>query len=242
VGRACGAAPNCLLELGNEPWAQHVQSQETGDPARLLALRALVPREVPVALGSAPADDSEAFAGGDYITVHVRRDEAWRSVARMRVVEAVSARTGKPAVDDEPIGAAQAAEPGRRDADAARWFARGVVARALGIGATFHYQGGLEGRMPRGQEATCFAAWRRGLDALPGVHDRAAVRRAGDADAAVRDFDPRRAQDLFLVQQDRRAWAIAVGVQGDPSIAWRNGWRVASTRRYPGVVIVEAAK
>ena len=148
IGAVCAAAPNCLLELANEPWARHTQSRETGDPARLRALRAVVPAGVPVSLGSASADDSDELAAGDYVTVHIARedgDRGWRHVTRMQVAEELSARTGKPVVDDEPIGAAEASQPGRRDADPNRWFAKGVLARMLGIGATFHYEGGCRG-------------------------------------------------------------------------------------------------
>ncbi len=246
IGAVCAAAPNCLLELANEPWARHTQSRETGDPARLRALRAVVPAGVPVSLGSASADDSDELAAGDYVTVHIARedgDRGWRHVTRMQVAEELSARTGKPVVDDEPIGAAEASQPGRRDADPNRWFAKGVLARMLGIGATFHYEGGLQGHVPRGREAACFDAWRRGLDSLPaGVEDRTAFARPGAADAAVLAFDRSRALGVFVAQGLREAWAVAVGATGNPAIRWREGWRPTSTRNHPGVIIVKAAR
>jgi hypothetical protein len=244
VGAVCAAAPNCLLELANEPWARHTQRAETGDPVRLRALRTLVPRGLPVALGSASSDESDELAAGDYVTVHVAREEGdrgWRSVVRMRVAEALGARTGKPVVDDEPIGAADADAPGRRDADTGTWFARGLLARLLEIGATFHYEGGLQGRVPSGREAACFHAWRRGLDALPpGLEDRVAVRQPGSDGAALRGFDASRAAGLFLAQGDREAWAVAVGVTGDPALRWETGWAAEAPRKEPGVVIVRA--
>lgn len=246
IGAVCAAAPNCLLELANEPWARHTQSRETGDPARLRALRAVVPAGVPVSLGSASADDSDELAAGDYVTVHIARedgDRGWRHVTRMQVAEELSARTGKPVVDDEPIGAAEASQPGRRDADPNRWFAKGVLARMLGIGATFHYEGGLQGHVPRGREAACFDAWRRGLDSLPaGVEDRTAFARPDAADAAVLAFDRSRALGVFVAQGLREAWAAAVGATGNPAIRWREGWRPTSTRNHPGVIIVKAAR
>ena len=57
------ALKSSTLELANEPWAGRTQSLETGEPTRLLALRALVARDVAVAVGSAPGADADRFAG-----------------------------------------------------------------------------------------------------------------------------------------------------------------------------------
>jgi hypothetical protein len=243
VGAACAAAANCLLELANEPWARHTQSRETGEPARLRALRSLVARDVPVSLGSAAGDDSDELASGDFVTVHVRRDEGWGHVSRMRVAADLSERTGKPVVDDEPIGAAERSKAGRRDADPARWFAKGVAARILGIGATFHYEGGLQGQVPRGRELACFEAWRRGLRAMPpGLEDAAGYVPRGAPDRAVVSFDRSVALDVFVAQGARRAWAVGVGVTGDPGIRWHDAWRGAPTLTRRGVVVFSARR
>lgn len=246
VGAICAQQDNCVLELANEPWARQTQSRETGDPKLLHALRALVPVHVAVSLGSAPADDSDAYAGGDYLTVHLARaegDRGWRHVLRAGAAEALSARTGKPVVDDEPIGAADRSEPGRRDARPERWFAKGVLSRLLGVGATFHFEGGLQAGIPRGVEAACFEAWRSGLDALPPlVEDRAVVKEPGSPDAAIASFDARGAEAVYLAQGDREAWAVAIGVTGNPGLHWRTGWRAVDTRSREGVTIIRAER
>jgi hypothetical protein len=246
VGAACAAHANCVLELANEPWARQTQRQEVGDAARLTALRRLVPPSLPVSLGSAPADDSSDYAGGDYITVHVSRDEGedgWRSVSRLRAAWDIGVRTGKPVVDDEPSGAAGQSEPGRRDADPGRWFARGALARMLGLGATFHFEGGLQSQVPAGREAACFEAWRKGLDALPAdVAERVGrTVRWGRASGLV-SFDPADVAEVAVAQAGRDAWAIGLATTSTPeaSVRWRDGWH-ARTAVTVGRTLVASA-
>ena len=228
VGAICAEHANCLLEIANEPWHE-TQQRGLGEAQALATLRALVPPGVPVSLGSPPIDDSAAYAGGDYSTVHLDRGggrEGWGHVLRMGGAAALSARTGKPVVDDEPIGAAESAAAGPEDASPARWFAKGVLSRVLGLGATFHFEGGLHGLIPRAGEAACFAAWRRGLAALPpGAEEETAVMEAGTPGAAVVSFDRARGAGSVLAQGEHVAWAVAVAVTGDPRVRWRADWR-----------------
>lgn len=245
VGAVCARHDNCVLEIANEPW-HHSQRKGLGEAALLGSLRALVPAQVPVSLGSPTEDAQAAYAAGDYLTVHLARSGShagWGHVLRMQPAEALSARTGKPVVDDEPIGAAEQAQPGRRDDDPTRWLAKGVLARLLELGATFHYERGLHSAVPKGREAACFEHWRRGLDALPPAwEERAAVRTPGGAGSAVASFDRTAVLDLYVAQDERQAWAVAVGVSGKPTVRWRDGWRSAETRDLGGVMVVRGER
>ena len=70
---------------------------------------------------------------------------------------------GRPVVSDEPIGAAREAVPGRRDNSPAQFRAAAKATRAAGMYGTFHYEGGLQARIPEGVELACFNAWMDGL-------------------------------------------------------------------------------
>jgi hypothetical protein len=165
VGAACAHAGNCFIELANEPYhATH--APPVHDRAFLTRLRALVPRGIPVALGAAsePGDSG----GGDYATVHLSRDTGkggWAHVEAIKGVANLPARLGVPVVSDEPIGAGERLEPGRRDNDPARFAAAARATQAAGLGATFHYTGGIQAIIPSGRQLACFDAWRKALTA-----------------------------------------------------------------------------
>jgi len=118
-----------------------------------------VPAAVPVSLGSIEWGDG--FAAGRYVTWHAPRTANWdREIAKGA---GLVKKFAKPVISDEPIGAADKPEPGRRDNDPARFRAAGAAARAAGIGSTFHYDGGIQTRMPTTIEMACLDAWLAGL-------------------------------------------------------------------------------
>jgi hypothetical protein len=162
VGRACAAAGNCVIEIANEPY-HPTQAAKIHDRAYLARLRVLVPKEIPVALGAGgePAESG----GGDYATIHTSRDTGdggWAHVKALASLRGLPARMKMPVVSDEPIGAAEKMEPGRRDDEPARFEAAARATQKAGLGATFHYSGGIEAEIPTGRQLQCFEAWRRG--------------------------------------------------------------------------------
>jgi hypothetical protein len=186
------------------------------------------------------------YAAGDYQTPHLQRSNSkggWGHVLRMHVAERLSARTGKPVVDDEPIGAAERSVPGRRDADPTRWRAKGLLARVLHVGSTFHYEGGLHSRIPAGGEGRCFDAWRAGLDALPrDLEARTAPIEPGSPGSALASLDPDAALAAHEAQGKDEAWVVVVGVTRDPSLRWRSAWRAGEVKDFGGVRLVRAAQ
>lgn len=159
IGDICARYPNALIELANEP-GHPTQSAKVHDPAYLASLAALVPREVPVALGSVEYGDALA-AAGSYVTWHPPRTPDWAdSLAEGAALEQ---KFGKPVIADEPIGAADRIEPGRRDNDPARFRKAAETARRAGIGLTFHYDGGIQARPLTPVELACLDAWLQGL-------------------------------------------------------------------------------
>ena len=132
-------------------------------PAHLQSLLPLVPKQVPVALGSVEYDDG--FAAGRYVTWHSPRGSGWAQ--QVEEGAALLRKFKKPVINDEPIGAADAAEPGRRDNDPAHFRAAAEAMRRAGLGATFHYDGGIQTRLPTKVETACLDAWLAGLSGGP---------------------------------------------------------------------------
>src|SRR6185369_12548865 len=138
VAKICARHPNVLLEIANEP-VHPTQVKALHDPAYVKTLAPLVPAGVPVSWGS--VENGDGFGAGSYVTWHAPRGRDW----------------------PRQIGAADTAVPGRRDNDLARFRASAQAAARAGLGATFHYEGGLQAKLPTRVELACLQAWLGGL-------------------------------------------------------------------------------
>lgn len=243
VGRIAAAHPNALVEIANEP-IHPTQARRIHEPAEVTRLAGLVPDPVPVALGS--AEEHEGFSAGDYATFHFPRDSGrggWGYVVALAEGAALLEKWNRPLVNDEPIGAAAALIPGRRDNDPARFRAAALMTRLTGMGATFHYEGGLQAAIPSGRELECFNAWNEAWTLLPADVEREGVfRRAGDPGAAVQSFEETSAVAVFERQQGTTSRVLILGVRGEPALTWQPGWTVAETRRLDGAWLVTATR
>ena len=157
IGTICAAYDNCLLELANEP-GHPTQAAALHDPAYVKSLAALVPKGVLLSFGSVEYGDG--FGGGDFVTWHAPRAYP---VAALDAGAMLLKRFKKPVISDEPIGAAETTVPGRRASDPEVFRQMARRSKQLGLGATFHYEGGLQARVPEGRELACFEAWMREL-------------------------------------------------------------------------------
>ena len=243
LGRIAGRHDNALLELANEPH-HPTQSPDVHRPEFLEQLASLVPQRVPVSLGSIEGD--RGFARGTYVTWHVPRGSGegnWEPVLAIAEGAGLSRQFGKPVISDEPIGAGSVSEPGRRDDDPDRFRAAVLLARLAGLGVTFHYEGGLQARIPEGRELECFNAWNEAWGWLPDdVERRGVFRKAGDDGAVVRGFDPATALAVFERQDGARAWVLVVRPSGDVKLQWSDGWSVHGARSAGGVQVVLAER
>jgi hypothetical protein len=80
--------------------------------------------------------------------------------ARVAELGSLSVRTGKPVVNDEPIGADERSVPGRRLADPDAFRAISQKEGEAGLaGGTFHCQDCLYGRIPGPVQRACARAW-----------------------------------------------------------------------------------
>jgi hypothetical protein len=241
--RAIGAIAvehrNAIVEIANEP-THPTQNRRLHDARELKRLAALVPDEVPVAWGS--AEEDRAFAGGDYATMHFPRDSGpggWGHVVALAGGAALVSDWKKPVVSDEPIGAAQEFVPGRRDNDPGRFRAAALLSRLAGLGATFHYEGGLQSKRPSGRELECFDAWNESWTLLPGdIEQGGKLRSAGDAGAAVRGFSSKAVRAVFERQRGDSARVLLIDVRGEPALQWGAGWRQGDVRRLDRVWLI----
>ena len=130
-----------ILERANEPY--HPTQYEL-TPEFLNGLP-MPGRGVIVANGAAEDDESLEYVGnGHYVTQHLDRGrDVWNMVRRVRELMAVSEATGKPVLNNEPIGAGEHDESGRRCADPAIHYTMGALNRLFGVGGIFHSTNGL---------------------------------------------------------------------------------------------------
>jgi hypothetical protein len=234
VAAIAAAYPNAVVEIANEPW-HPTQDPRLHDPAFVRALADLVPAQVPVALGSIEGGDGYA-AAGRYATWHSPRSndaENWGHVVALADGAALLTKWQKPIVSDEPVGAAETLDPGRRDNDPRRFAAAAATTTLAGLGATFHYEAGLQARIPSGRELECFQAWSKGLDAVAGLPPGGRFLTDGDL-VSVADVSGARA--VFGRLHDREVWVVLVD-PGEARVEWKAPWREASRVALPGVVV-----
>ena len=109
----------------------------------------------------------------------------------------------------------------------ARFRAAALLTRLAGLGATFHYEGGLQASIPEGRELECFDAWNEAWTLLPadveiaGQRSRWLARRA----PSVRDFDRKASLGVFERTAGNRGWILSMGT-GDPAVSLAPGWSV----------------
>ncbi|HVL66023.1 MAG TPA: hypothetical protein VM364_02045 [Vicinamibacterales bacterium] len=235
IGRIADEHGNAFVEIANEP-GHPTQDDRLHDPAFVQRLAALLPERLVVALGS--IEYAEGYGGGDYITMHPDRGSApWDHVLALADAALRWTPLQKPVVSDEPIGAAQQFEAGRRDNEPARFAAAAALTALAGMGATFHYEGGLQARIPQGREAACLAAWQLGLalvrDARPGGAFVTGEQIAGIARVSG-------ARAVFARTAERRAVILLVDPQ-KPAVQWGDGWAEERRSGVPGMLLITAA-
>ena len=227
VGVIAARHPNAIVELANEPY-HPTQRREVNNVRTLSALRAAVPSQVPVAVGA--ADEPGGIVDGDFITYHFPRSSGaagWGHVRDLILGRSMLSRLGRPVINDEPIGAGAATVPDRRDADPSRFAAAALLTRMIGMGATFHYEGGLNARIPDGRELECFRAWQSAWRLLPPDIETAGVfRLPGEIGAASARVTGARV-GAWEVRTDADAWVLIARAERGVRVAWNDGWREA---------------
>ena len=234
IGRIVSAHPNALLEIANEP-VHPSQSAEVHKPDVLEALAARLAPEIAIALGSIERGDG--FGAGGFITWHSPRESGsggWGHVLALAQGADLLTTWKKPVISDEPIGAGASLQPGRRDDVPARFRAAGLLTRLAGVGATFHYEGGLHARVPAGRELECFDAWNEAWTRLPAEVERLGVFRVGGTpESVVTAFDRSASLGVFERSDAASGWILVLGDEA-AGLTLKSGWTVRETRRIDG--------
>jgi len=160
-GIAAGHA-NVVVQVANEHY-HPTQSRELHDPDVLAELGRLVPAEV-LYTESPAAEDSALVPAGEYVTRHLSRSgRPAEMLERVELLRGLAARVSKPVVNDEPIGAGELEQPGRRLSDPGFFRALASRTSAAGLaGGTFHCEDGLLARIPGPVQQACARAWIEG--------------------------------------------------------------------------------
>jgi hypothetical protein len=230
VGEICARHANAVIEIANEPY-HGTQRAEVHDPGYLARLRTEIPATVPTALGA--GNYPAVIGAGDFVTVHYPRSVShagWGWVAGLKDASAHVRQTRKPVIDNEPIGAGERMEPGRRDPSPERFRAAAIAGRLMGIGATFHYEAGLQAQRPAGNSLACFRAWQEGLTLVAG--DGGVEPFEAGPSAPVRGIRGDHAA-AFLGRRGDTAWVLIIGAGTGVVVDWQSGWTVITRREWP---------
>lgn len=249
IGLICAHHPACgAVEVANE--VSH-SSQADWLPDALPQLVALIPPGVPVSSGSSCCGEPDEppyldhLALGSYLTPHTDRSrETWDRTRHLRELEALSAQTGKYVVDDEGIGAGEA-DSGSRSTNPHEFFARGVLSRLFGFGATWHCSACLHSTIPSQTEAIAADAFIAGTRIVP---DDVTLQfeNASWATSPVKTFqfgdfgEPNTAIRAYSGVNGDTGILVLLGITGNPSIEWQHGWRAGAVlAERPGVRVLE---
>ena len=140
-----------VVELGNEPF-HGSQKDLTPDRLRAWGRAIFTPKGILWACGAAETDEPDeqgvyATSGGDCDTAHLARGrDPWNRPRRIREIYAISENTGRPSINNEPIGADEldgSVTGKQRSNDPAEFFTMGALCRGFGVGDVHHSQSGL---------------------------------------------------------------------------------------------------
>jgi hypothetical protein len=147
---------NVFIELANEFAKNGV------DPAQFNRL----PMTNLQSRGSGLSDEPPASPAWDYSTFHPRRNWKWPFTCAATINELYEYPGLKdaPIVVNEPIGAADADQEGRRSCNPVLFEKMALECKLWGAGATFHSESGLQSELWTPRQEECAAAFFRGLE------------------------------------------------------------------------------
>jgi hypothetical protein len=226
VNRIVSSYINPVVEIANEPY-HGTQSEKVHDPAYLLQVSNLIDPDIIVALGASIDDESDAFAGGDYVTVHLDRGrDDWNMVRRVRELENLSASTRKFVMNNEPKKA------GSQLADPAIVFTMAVLNRGFEVGGIFHSDAGLMAVVPDAAQDHFAAEYIAGSRVIT-TNQRMNFQNAGWATSPIKSayFDDGVQGGTGLVRaysfmSEEQNVLVEVGAGSNTQVVTQHGWKL----------------
>jgi hypothetical protein len=218
------------LEIANEPQFNGV------DPADFMSTSTA---GVLTASGNYDVDYSGSMTTlpnvRDYVTVHSERGDEWprkfKDPAREFGVTGFDANgvhfnaLHKPIVGDEPMGAGEVDQYGRRSTVARDFRDYGAVCGLFAAGCTFHFEGGLTARLPGPIEEAAGRVFFAGMDAIP-LDAPTWTYTAGHLGDCPLEFDTTKALRTFCMMNGSQATCVIVRKNYDQPVA-KNGWTIS---------------
>ena len=232
-----------IIQLANEN-AHDTQQDDLADLAFLRELRSLIPAHVPVSMGSnccGLPDSVPLYDGGDVASFHLDRNRPqWHEVARIKHLIELNIC----ACNEEPIGAGEIDEPGRRSSHPERFFAQGVLDRLGNIASVFHFSDGVQAVLPRPVQRLCAIDYIAGATLVPDDQSFRFVNDSiGDAATSGANWDRVFKLFSFINTGAGPSYVVALGVIGDFSATYANGWRfgrIVAERQ--GIQVIEVVR
>jgi hypothetical protein len=163
-------------------------------------------------------------------------------VRRVREMLALSESTGKPVLNQEPIGADESAVAGKRESDPAFYFTLGALNRLfLGGSGVFHSQSGLMAERLGPNQLACARAYLAGVRIWPGAN-RLTYQNSnvngGWGDSPVQTHNLNGCVRAYSGVQGNQGLTVALGITGDHGVRFGAGWQPVNVLgEMPGVVI-----
>jgi len=220
---------NVFIEIANEPF----KNLPGGDQEAIDLAQTAQGHGLLVASGEYSSWPPAPTA--DYGTTHCDRSEDWPR--KCKDLKDRCDESGKtPWIGDEPMGAAEVSDPGRRDADPDdhAWYASG--SQMFGPGATFHCDDGIHSRTPIGpQQTECAKAFFGALawtpsEALLWPYQRGDMgSEAGIGNMPILHDDALESRS-YCKTNGGQSWCIQIQTSRDHATP-RDGWRVVEEPR-----------
>lgn len=219
------ASPNCTLELANE--IGHPTQASWLTPEWLLRLGQRLPSTLLWGIG-APLSPDEPVDGrfpgesAPLVFSHLSRSrDPWNMVRRVRELYAIAETTGKPVVNNEPIGAGPFDQPGRRSSNPAIFHAMGALNAAFGIQGVFHLDAGLRCTLPSAVETACAQAFLLGHSLYGDSAGAGSYRNTGHGGSPVKSIQNLTRAYSFLGDP---TYTLALGYTDQSLIEFSPGW------------------
>lgn len=212
---------NAVLELCNEPFQNGVVPRNHDRPIGVLS-------------GNGTASETaDEIPPWDYANYHSERTDEWPRKAHnaMEVADLL----GRPAINDEPMGAAEVAIPGSRSdvPNDFYWFA--ATAMLLAGGGTFHSTNGLRSEIWQPVQQACAAAFYQGINDIPLDSTTGRYTRGPFADLPIQDAGDN--LRTYARYDDHNATVVVIRPAGTWAPVAQGGWTIVGQAGPGGTVL-----